>query len=157
MQQAISHDESAAQDEAQIRALAQEWSKAPEARDVDGLLAGYEPDAVLFDVKPPYRVDGIDAIRRMWEACLPCFPEKYRSERHDFKVTVSGDAAFAHGLHRIRPIGEELSAGGTWIRVTICYRRIRGQWKVVHEHVSLPFDSATGEAVTITDESFGLS
>jgi ketosteroid isomerase-like protein len=25
------------------------------------------------------------------------------------------------------------------VRVTVCFRKIAGKWKVVHEHVSVPF------------------
>lgn len=134
----------AARDETEIRALAVAWSKALEAKDVDELTTAYAPDVVLFDVKPPFRSKGIAAIRRIWEAYLPCLPARFTSERRDFEVTVAGDLAFAHGLHHIRPIGVEHPAGSTWVRVTVCYRRIDKDWRVVHEHVSVPFDPETG-------------
>jgi ketosteroid isomerase-like protein len=25
-----------------------------------------------------------------------------------------------------------------WVRATVCFRRVRGAWKVVHEHSSVP-------------------
>ena len=143
------------QDEADIRALAAAWSWALEAKDLDGLTAGYAPDVLLYDLKPPYRTDGADAMRRTWAACLPCFPAKFESEHRDFEVTVGGDVAFAHGLHHIVPIGEASRAGETWMRVTLCYRRIGGAWKVVHEHVSVPYDPMTGRVVNITDADIG--
>lgn len=151
MNEVISKAGSGAQDEAEIRRLAAAWSKALEEKDIDGLVKGYVPDALLFDVKPPYQTQGVDAIRRLWEACLPYFPARYKSERRDFKVMVGGDAAFAHCLHHIQPIGEESRAGETWIRVTICYQKIDGRWHVVHEHVSVPFDPMTGQVSFITD------
>jgi uncharacterized protein (TIGR02246 family) len=135
-----------ADDETHIRAMAAAWSNALERRDIDGLLAAYAPDVLLFDAIPPFRICGRDAYRQLWERCLPCFPAKFASEHRDFEVSVSGDVAFAHGLHRIRPVGEEHPAGNTWLRVTCCYRRIDGQWQVVHEHVSVPFDPETGKA-----------
>jgi uncharacterized protein (TIGR02246 family) len=138
-------------DEEAIRALVRAWSKALEARDLDGLTAAYAPDVVLFDVKPPFRIEGVEAIRRVWEVCLPYFPAEFISEHRGLQVTVSGDLAFAHGLHHIQPIGEAHPAGATWIRVTVCYRRIGGSWRVVHEHVSVPFDPETGQVSYITD------
>lgn len=141
---------SAARDEEEIRSLVAAWSRALEAKDVDGLTAAYAPDVLLYDVKPPYRTDGVEAVRRLWEACLPYFPVRFRSRHHDLQVTVGGDAAFAHGLHRVEPIDEEHPAGASWIRVTACYRRIGSRWRVVHEHVSLPFDCETGKVSNIT-------
>ncbi len=151
MSQIVRDKTGTAKDEQDIRALAAAWSKALENRDLDGMMAGYAPDALLFDLKPPYRRDGADAIRRMWEACLPYFPEKFKAERRDLEVVASGDAAFLHGLHRIEPIGEPRPACETWIRVTVCYRRIGGAWRVTHEHVSVPFDPMTGKVATITE------
>ena len=57
-----------------------------------------------------------------------------------------------HGLHHVTPIGEESRWGQTWLRVTVCYRRIEGNWRVVHEHVSVPFDPITEKVSYITDQ-----
>ena len=40
-------------DEAQIRQLVDNWAKALRAKDVDGLMANYAPDMLLFDLAPP--------------------------------------------------------------------------------------------------------
>jgi uncharacterized glyoxalase superfamily protein PhnB len=37
----------------------------------------------------------------------------------------------------------------TWMRVTACFKRIEGRWRIVHEHVSVPFNPMTGEAVML--------
>ncbi len=142
----------ASQDEAEIRALISRWSRALEAKDLDGLTADYAPDAMLFDVKPPYKTEGPAAIRRLWEACLPYFPESFESEHRELKISVGGDVAYCHGLHHIRPIDDPAHpAGHSWIRVTACYRKVQGSWRVVHEHVSMPVDCATGQVAPIAD------
>lgn len=46
--------------------------------------------------------------------------------------------AFSHSLNRItgkRTNGEETDV---WVRATVCFRKIHGQWKVADEHVSMP-------------------
>lgn len=138
-------------DEAEVRALIAAWSKALERKDVGGLTANYSPEVLLFDVKPPYRTRGVAEIRRLWQACLPFFPNRFRSVHRDLEVKVSGDLAFAHGLHRVEPIGEEHPAGSSWLRVTVCFQRIGGKWNVVHEHVSFPVDCGTGQMSAITN------
>lgn len=35
-----------------------------------------------------------------------------------------------------------------WVRETNLLRRKNGRWLVVHDHVSVPFDFATGKALT---------
>ena len=36
---------------------------------------------------------------------------------------------------------------GVWVRATSCLRRQDGEWMIVHEHASVPFDANTGHAV----------
>ena len=139
-------------DEQAIRAMIARWRTALESKDLDGLTADYAPDAVLYDVKPPYRIEGAAAIRQLWASCFPFFPASFRSEHRDLKIELSGDVAFCFGLHHLVPIDPpQHPAGATWIRVTACYRRVEGRWRVVHEHVSIPFDCATGQVAPITD------
>ena len=33
-----------------------------------------------------------------------------------------------------------------WVRVTVGYRKLDGEWVVTHEHVSVPFYMDTGKA-----------
>lgn len=146
-------DRAATQDEADIRALIAAWSKALEARDVDGLTAAYAPDVVIFDVKDTFRIDGVPAYRQLWQQCLPFFPKRFRSEHRKLEITVSGDLAFAHGLHHIVPADDPDHPAGTfWIRFTTCYHRRDGHRQVVHEHASIPFDCATGQITAITED-----
>lgn len=142
--------EAGSRDEAEIRGLTAAWARALEAKDPEALVEGCAPDVLVYDLKPPFRLRGVDAYRQLWRACLPHFPDPIRSEHRDLEVSVDGDLAFAHGLHRIVPIGEHSCAGETWVRVTTCYRRIGGHWRVVHEHVSVPHDPTTGRVAPIT-------
>jgi uncharacterized protein (TIGR02246 family) len=139
-------------EEAEIRRLIADWRRALEARDLDGLVANYAPDAVLFDVKPPYKLEGPAAIRKVWADCLPYFPKSFKSEHRDLKIDVNDGLAFVHGLHHVTPIDEpDHPAGQGWIRVTACYRKVAGRWLVAHEHVSMPFDCTTGKLAPITN------
>ncbi len=138
------------EDEREIRALIREWSRALEAKDLDRLMAPYARDTLLFDAIPPHQTRGAAAYRAAWEQCLPCFPAKFKSEHHELELTVGDNVAFAHCLHRVNPIEEKTHpAGMTWLRVTVCYRKIDGHWRIVHEHISVPFDPMTGKAVYI--------
>jgi uncharacterized protein (TIGR02246 family) len=139
-------------DEAQIRAMINRWARALERQDLDGLTADYVPDAVLYDVKPPYRTVGVAAIRKLWSDCFPFFPKNYISEHRDLHFTVGHDVAVVHGLHHfVIPDEPNHPAGQSYIRVTACYQKIQGEWKVVHEHVSMPFDCRTGQVAPITN------
>ena len=139
------------QDEADIRGLVAKWSAALEAKDLDGIVADYADDAVLFDAIPPYKLVGKAAIRQAWANCLPYFPEEFRSEHRDMVIHVSGDLAVMHGLHHFVPIPADHPSGQTWMRVTVIYRRINGEWRSVHDHISTPFNPMNNHAWTIRD------
>lgn len=139
------------QDEREIRDLIARWSRAVEAKDTVGIVEAYTPQTVLYDAIPPFKTVGAKAIAKLWDDCFPYFPDKFRSEHKDLTVEVSGDVAFVHAMHHFVPEPADHPSGSTWMRVTACYRRIEGQWRVVHEHVSVPFDPMTGKAVYITD------
>jgi uncharacterized protein (TIGR02246 family) len=139
----ISHDE------AEIRKLVEDWRSALCAKDLDRMLAHYAPDVLFFDVVPPYQHKGADAYRRTWENCFPYLPESIDSEMRDLSITVHGDGAYAHCLQRITDKNTGRPATCNWVRVTVCYQRMEGKWKVVHEHVSVPFDPMTSKAAFI--------
>lgn len=139
------------EDEAAIRRSIASWSRALEAKDLDGIVADYAEDAVLFDAIPPYKVVGKAAIREAWANCLPYFPERFKSEHRDIVIHVSGDTAFMYGLHHIIPTPANDPIGQNWLRVTVGYRRINGHWKSVHDHISTPFNPMNSQAWMIRD------
>jgi uncharacterized protein (TIGR02246 family) len=139
------------EDEAAIRRVIARWSAALEAKDLDGLVADYADDAVLFDAIPPYKTVGKEAIRQVWANCLPYFPEKFKSEHRDIVIHFSGDTAVMYGLHHFIPEPADHPSGQTWLRVTVGYRRINGQWKSVHDHISIPFNPMNNQAWMIRD------
>jgi uncharacterized protein (TIGR02246 family) len=151
MSQTTDNKPSTKRDEEEIRQLIAKWSHALEAKDLDGLVADYVPDAILFDAIPPYKTEGAENIRAAWESCLPYFPEKFQSEHRDVTIHVDGDIAFVHCLHHFVPTDPDHPSGQTWMRITACYRRVGGAWKTVHEHISIPFNPMNNQAFFITD------
>lgn len=143
--------DSRALDEADIRRLIAKWSKALEVRDLDTMMADYLPNAVLFDAVPPYKTVGAENIRKLWEACFPYFPEVFTSEHRDINIRVAGNLAYVHCLHHFIPRPEDHPCGKSWMRVTVCYHRVNHQWKVAHEHVSLPFNPIDNQVWAIRD------
>jgi uncharacterized protein (TIGR02246 family) len=132
--------------EAEIRQFMSAQIEAIRAKDVDRIMSFYAPDAVVFDVKPPFRTAGAEAWRQMWAACLPYFPDSFQIEGRELFVAVSGTLAFAHWLFRFITEDPNHPAAQTWMRSTACYRKTAGRWAIAHEHGSVPFDPHTGKA-----------
>ncbi len=141
------------EDERAILDLMAKWRSALENKDVESMMEDYQDDAVLFDACPPYKAVGVQAIKKTWEACLPYFPDEFKSEHRDLQVQVDGDVAFVYGIHHFVPTPSDHPCGQTWMRISIGLKRIEGDWRVAHEHCSLPFNPMNNQAWYITDPS----
>ena len=123
----------------EIRALVEDVRKALHDRDVDRLLTFYRPDFLSFDLAPPLEHRGLDLMRKNTREWFQTFTGPVDVEVRDLAVTAGDGVAFSTALHRItgpRTNGEHTDV---WVRATIGYRKIDGRWKVVHEHLSVPF------------------
>ena len=51
----------------------------------------------------------------------------------------------------LRPAQGTLKDGtateGIWVRVTFCFRKLDGDWQIVHDQASVPFDVLSGKGV----------
>lgn len=139
-------------DEDQIRQLVENWTTALRAKDIDGLMANYAPDILLFDLAPPLQYKGADAYRKSWEAWLPTIQGPLGFDRRELNVTAGDNVAFSHSLNRITAKRTDGTDTDVWVRATVCYRKLDGKWTVAHEHVSVPFymDGSYKAAVDLT-------
>jgi uncharacterized protein (TIGR02246 family) len=133
-------------EEEQIRGLVEDWARALRARNIDGLMANYTPDILLFDAIPPLQHKGVEAYTKLWEECFACMQGPIDFEIRDLGITAGEDVAFCHSLNRM---GGTMSNGERtemWLRATVCFQKIDGRWRVTHEHVSVPFDPTSLKA-----------
>jgi len=139
----------AAQDEAEIRGLYERWAKAFRAHDVDAVMSVYAPGnaVVAYDLVPPLQYVGNDAYRKDYEEFLAQYEGPIDIEFRDLHIVAADGVGFIYGLERIRGTlkkGEKLDI---WVRVTSGLRKIRGEWRIVHDHISVPADFETGKAM----------
>jgi uncharacterized protein (TIGR02246 family) len=133
--------------EAEIRRLSHEWIDALRARDLERMMANYAPDVRVFGISPPLEILGIDEYRRHWQQMFNSFEGPIDYEVRDPSITASGDVGFYHSLNRISgKMKGGTASDGTWIRVTVCFKKTNGKWLVTHEHASVPFDALSGKA-----------
>ncbi|MEX0921536.1 MAG: nuclear transport factor 2 family protein [Rhodovibrionaceae bacterium] len=130
-------DNRASRDEAEIRALVAAVQQAHYDKDAAAIRAAYAPDAVTFDLAPPLR-SAMDSDPGALPAWLDTWDGPIEMQDRDLAIEIDGDLAFAHGYSRLcsRQAGEAVTL---WVRLTLCLRRLEGAWRVVHEHVSVPF------------------
>jgi len=135
--------------EQEILQRMQDWKKTFEAKDVDGMMSFYaDGDAFsAFDLMPPIEFRGGDKWRDNWVTFFTLFEGPLRIEFSGLEVYAATELAFARVF--VRLVGT-LNGQHTdmWVRTTNCFRLIDGQWLMIHDHVSVPLDFATGRSLT---------
>jgi uncharacterized protein (TIGR02246 family) len=133
--------------EGAIRSLIANWVSALRAKDLDKLMSHYAPGVVLFDGVAPLQM-GPDMYRKNWEGYFNWFPGSVNYETRDLKITAGDTAAFSRALVYLTGTTAEGKEDGAWMRQTIGYEKIDGQWRVTHEHWSMPMDMESGKVLT---------
>jgi uncharacterized protein (TIGR02246 family) len=133
--------------EALIRQRVEDWLKALNAKDIDGVMSLFAPNLVSFDIVPPLRYVGAENKRRAWQEAFAAYTGPFAYELHDLNVTTEGELAFVHSLNHVNATQPSGQITDFWLRWTACLRRIDGVWLVVHDHVSVPADLEHGRAV----------
>ncbi len=133
-------------DEASIRALESRFVAAVNAKDVNAIMKVYVPDESLFvfDVVPPRQYVGAKAYAKDWTDFLGMF-KSLKLEISDLSVTADGTMGFGHSIQRVTGTDTKGQPVDLTVRVTDVYRKIKGNWLIVHEHVSVPVDLDTGK------------
>jgi uncharacterized protein YndB with AHSA1/START domain/ketosteroid isomerase-like protein len=135
-------------DEAEIARLFAGWFDASRRKDLDGAMAPISERIVSYEHTGPLAVDDVAALReecrRGFEAAGPDF----LWDIPDLKVIVSGDIAVTWGLNRMTNYDGDAVASRMWSRGTRVFRRTDDGWRMIHQHVSFPMDTATGLART---------
>jgi uncharacterized protein (TIGR02246 family) len=140
-------EDSQSADEAAIRSVINGITKAVRAKDVEAFLSHCAPDIVAFDMLPPLEQEGAETIRRNWDTALSSFEGTVEYEVRKLAITAGGDAAFSRCLAFFGGTTKDGKRIVNWLRLTLGFRRIDGQWKVIHQHVSVPFDMENGKAI----------
>jgi uncharacterized protein (TIGR02246 family) len=131
---------------AQIRALVERRVRAIRTKDIEGVVALYARDAVLYDLVAPLRHRGADAVRRRFGEWSSGFDGGIDYEVAELAIAAGGDVAFSSSLEHVHARHKAGHTIDMWIRVTAGYRQVDGGWRIVHEHVSVPFDMQTMHA-----------
>jgi ketosteroid isomerase-like protein len=134
----------ASDDVGEIRVLEDRLANAAEVRNLDGIMKSYVPDEILFDVIPPRQYVGAKAFRKDWDEFLGSTKGSLKYTITDLVVTTLGTVAYGHSIQRIVGTGVKGDPIDLTTRVSDVYRKIKGAWVIVQEHISIPVDLDTG-------------
>ncbi len=132
---------------ADIKALEERFVAAFKAKDVDAIMTLYVPDQTLFvfDVVPPRQYVGAAAYRKDWQDFFAMFPGPVTFELTDLDVLADHNMAYRHSIQHVAGADKTGKTIDFTVRVTDVYKKIKGHWLIIHEHVSVPVDLATGK------------
>ena len=109
-------------DEAAVLAVIETLRRANRDKNAGLFAAQFAPEAAIFNLAPPLVHHGIDLEeKRAW---FDSWATPVDLDARDFKVTVGGDIAFAHGY--LHMSGTKKGADrpvNFWMRETLCLER----------------------------------
>jgi ketosteroid isomerase-like protein len=126
--------------ENQIKALIEAWADAVRRHDFSGILAHHEQDIVMFDVPPPLQSRGMAAYRKTWDLFFKYHRPSQAFDVEELAITAGEDVAFAVAIMRCgsATFSGPPDEGGFLFRLTIGLRKIDSEWRITHEHHSVP-------------------
>jgi uncharacterized protein (TIGR02246 family) len=136
------------QDEQEVRDAFAQWFRDAAAKDLDAVMARIADDAVSYEHEAPLVYQGVDAIREVCRRGFEIQRGDFRWDIPDLQVIVRGDIAVTWGVNHLlsqEPGQEKLEM---WSRGTRVFQKVDGAWRMIHQHVSFPFDPATGQVST---------
>ncbi|MGB0125188.1 MAG: nuclear transport factor 2 family protein [Silvibacterium sp.] len=136
-----------AKDKSAIMAIIENLRKAHHDKNAPAFAAQFASGAAIFNLAPPLVHNGVDLRKK--RAWFDTWEGPVGIEPRELNITVSGDIAFAHGYLRLSGIKKGADRPvAFWMRETLCLERQVGNWKIIHEHTSVPFymDASTRPA-----------
>ena len=137
--------------EGQIRQLKDEMTNALRNKDVDGVISKFADESVMFVLAPPLRfktgvnASGANGVQEWFDTFEGALGYEFR----ELEITAAETVAFCHSLDHIS--GKRMDGSDTdiWVRETLGLRKIEGEWKITHQHQSVPFYmDGSGKAAT---------
>jgi ketosteroid isomerase-like protein len=127
-------------EETRIKSLLESWADAVRRHDVPAILAHHAPDIVMFDLPPPLQCKGIAAYEQTWELMFRYHKLGAAFDIEELSVTAGRDVAFAVAIMRCGPDSSSNPADkdGFLFRLTVGLRKVDGDWRIAHEHHSVP-------------------
>jgi ketosteroid isomerase-like protein len=121
--------------------------KCAEATTVDQLMNCYESsdDLVVYDIGTPREFDGTKAVRGDFQYFFDTMPNT-KVEFLSLHVVSDGKMALANSVQRFTGSDKSGKPVDMTFRVTDVWQKQKGQWKIIHTHLSFPTDMATGKA-----------
>lgn len=122
------------QDQA-IAAVLERWVQALRDKDTAAVAACHTDDFLQFSLAPPLVADRERKFLQDW---FDTWEGPIHYNLRDLVIEADETLAFTHSLNHLSGTqhGKKVD---TWFRETKGLRKVNGEWKIAHEHQSVPF------------------
>ncbi len=127
--------------ETQVRTLIEAWADAVRRHDLPAILAHHEQDIVMYDLPLPLQSRGMAEYKKTWDLFFKYHEPSQAFDIEEITITAGDDVAFAFAIMRCGSGTFKAAAAekaGFPFRLTIGLRKVDGDWRITHEHHSLP-------------------
>jgi uncharacterized protein (TIGR02246 family) len=132
----------------ELRDLIDERVAAVAARDGDRLNARQHANVLAFNVLPPLKLTGNTMIEAQMRAWFDAYRDGPHYRVHELHVDAERDLGYCAFIYHVSGTLADGNDVSMAVRATLVCKRIDGDWFIVHDHESVPFDPATGMALT---------
>lgn len=121
--------------------------KCASATSADQLMECYDKsnELVVYDLMTPREFDGRDAVRADFQNAFATF-NNAKVEFINLHVVSDGKLGVAESVQHMTATDKAGKPIDTIFRVTDVWRKEKGGWKIIHSHISVPVDLASGKA-----------
>lgn len=129
----------------EITALERQCAAATSADELMTKCYDASNEVAVYDLAPPLEFVGPKAVHDDFDNFFKSVKNP-KIEFVDLHVVAEGNMGFARSLQHFTGTSNEGKPMDMTFRVTDCWHKVDGKWKILHTHVSLPVDLATGKA-----------
>jgi ketosteroid isomerase-like protein len=125
---------------------------ATNTKHVDQMMSFYDGTdrLYIFDAIPPLKYAGTAAWRKNLEGFIAAYNPGIL-EITELQVVNDDKIGYAHSIQRFTGTDKNGKKVVMAFRVTDCLEKENRNWKIVHEHNSMPIDYASGKAFLNAD------
>jgi uncharacterized protein (TIGR02246 family) len=132
----------------ELRDLVDERVRAVAARDGKTLGGRAHPDVLAYGVVGALSSTGNDAVDVQMNAWFDGYRDGPQYTVHDLLVDADGALGYCAFVYHVKGTLNDGTEVSMAVRATLVCKRFDGRWLIVHDHESVPFDPATGSALT---------
>lgn len=131
--------------------LKEKLNRSIRNKDVAGTISVFADRSVMFVLAPPLRFEtgvnapGADGL----EDWFSTFESQIELIFTHIEIVFDGNVAFTHCLENMKGKRTDGTYTDLWYRETLGLQKIDGQWKITHQHQSVPmYMDGTDRAAT---------